>query len=80
MAQLTVRKLDDVVVRRLKIRAAENGRSTEAEVRAILAEAVPQEKQSVEEYWKMVDEFRRSTKGRITGDSTDIIRKMRDSR
>ncbi len=79
MAQLTVRKLDDDVVRRLKIRAAENGRSTEAEVRSILTEAVP-EKMDAEEYWKMVDEFRRSTKGRITGDSTDIIREMRDSR
>lgn len=36
MAQLTIRKLDDDLVRRLKLRAAQNNRSAEAEVRAIL--------------------------------------------
>lgn len=40
MAQLTVRKLDEALVRALKIRAAEHGRSAEAEVRAILEEAL----------------------------------------
>ncbi len=40
MAQLTVRKLDDELVRALKIRAAERGRSAEAEVRFILREAL----------------------------------------
>ncbi len=40
MAQLTVRKLDDELVRALKIRAAEKGRSAEAEVRSILREAL----------------------------------------
>lgn len=40
MAQLIVRRLDDAVAARLKVRAALNGRSTEAEVRAILAAAV----------------------------------------
>lgn len=40
MAQLTVRKLDEGLVRALKIRAAAAGRSTEAEVRAILVEAL----------------------------------------
>jgi antitoxin FitA len=36
MSTLTVRDLDDVLKTRLRIRAAENGRSMEAEVRAIL--------------------------------------------
>jgi plasmid stability protein len=36
MGNLLVRKIDDEVVRRLKRRAAENRRSVEAEVRAIL--------------------------------------------
>lgn len=36
MATLTVRNLDDDVVRRLRIRAAEHGRSAEAEHRYIL--------------------------------------------
>ena len=40
MAQLTVRKLDDELVRALKIRAAERGRSAEAEVRSIPREAL----------------------------------------
>lgn len=36
MATLTVRNLEDAVKVRLRIRAAENGRSMEAETRAIL--------------------------------------------
>lgn len=40
MAMLTVRNLPDEVHRALRVRAALNGRSTEAEVRDILAEAV----------------------------------------
>lgn len=40
MAMLTVRNLPDEVHRALKARAASRGRSTEAEVRAILADAV----------------------------------------
>jgi len=40
MAVLTVRNVPDEVHRALRLRAAEHGRSTEAEVRAILAAAV----------------------------------------
>lgn len=40
MAMLTVRNLPDDVHRALRVRAAQHGRSTEAEVRAILAAAV----------------------------------------
>ncbi|HET7386765.1 MAG TPA: Arc family DNA-binding protein [Nocardioidaceae bacterium] len=40
MATITIRNLDDSVRRRLKERAAANDRSMEAEVRAILGEAV----------------------------------------
>lgn len=40
MAVLTVRNLPDEVHRALRVRAAEHGRSTEAEVRTILEEAV----------------------------------------
>ena len=40
MATLTVRNLPDEVHRGLRVRAAHRGRSTEAEVRAILEEAV----------------------------------------
>jgi plasmid stability protein len=40
MAMLTVRNLPDEVHRALRVRAAHNGRSTEAEVRDILEAAV----------------------------------------
>jgi plasmid stability protein len=43
MAMLTVRNLPDDVHRALRVRAAQNGRSTEAEVREILATAVKPE-------------------------------------
>ena len=43
MAMLTVRNLPDDVHRALRIRAAQHGNSTEAEVREILANAVKPE-------------------------------------
>lgn len=44
MATLTMRNLPDDMHRALRIRAAHNGRSTEAEVREILASVVKPEK------------------------------------
>ena len=43
MASITVRNLDDGLKRRLRIRAAENGRSMEQEVRDILRVALEEE-------------------------------------
>lgn len=43
MAVLTVRNVPDEVHRALRARAAQNGRSTESEVREILAQAVKPE-------------------------------------
>lgn len=43
MAMLTVRNLPDEVHRALRVRAAQHGHSTEAEVREILASAVKPE-------------------------------------
>jgi len=40
VASITVRNLPDETHRALRVRAAQNGRSTEAEVREILEEAV----------------------------------------
>ncbi len=45
MASMTVRNLPDEVHRALRARAAKNGRSTEAEVRAILESAVTSDDQ-----------------------------------
>jgi plasmid stability protein len=46
MAQLIVRNLPEVVVRRLKVRAASHGRSAEAEHRAILEGALGSDRPS----------------------------------
>ena len=43
MASITIRKLDEDVKTRLRVRAAENGRSMEEEARVILREAVGEE-------------------------------------
>ena len=43
MATLLIRNLDDAVRDKLRVRAAERGRSMEAEAREILAEAVTPE-------------------------------------
>jgi antitoxin FitA len=40
MATLTIRDVDDAIRDRLRVRAAEHGRSMEAEVRVILQEAL----------------------------------------
>ena len=79
MAQLTVRKVDDEIVRRLKIRAAEHGRSAEAEHREILRQALMSEKRmSVEEWAQRARELRRRL-GPMP-DSTPLIRRMRNER
>ena len=43
MASITIRNLDDGVKRKLRVRAATNGRSMEEEARTILRAAVDQE-------------------------------------
>ena len=43
MASITVRNLDEELQRRLRIRAAENGRSMEQEARAILRAALDED-------------------------------------
>jgi plasmid stability protein len=47
MAAVSIRDLDDGVKDRLRVRAAENGRSMEAEIRAILSDAVGESPQSL---------------------------------
>lgn len=57
MAAITVRNLDDDVQRRIKVRAAENNRSMEAEARAILSAAVAP--QSFVDHWlRLAEEHR----------------------
>jgi plasmid stability protein len=49
VAALSIRNIDDGVKRRLRIRAARNGRSMESEIRAILEEAVAEPDEPDEE-------------------------------
>ena len=76
MPQILVRNLNDKVVKRLKKRAKEDGRSFQAEVKTILEKSA--EKASMENFRRMVDEIRSSLKGRKFSDSAALIREDRD--
>jgi len=82
MATLTVRNLDDEVVRRLRIRAAEHGRSAEAEHRAILQSTLVGNASSStrQQIIERLAEFRRRTAGRGMPSAADLLRESRDTR
>jgi len=73
MAQLTVRKVDDQVVKALRKRAAEHGRSAESEHREILRAALMDSGASFADRAASLRKRLRST-----ADSADIIRADRD--
>lgn len=75
MAQLTVQNLASDLVRRLKIRAARNNRSTEAEHRAILEEALMREESA---FWERAARLRGETRHRPTTVAAALIREDRD--
>lgn len=77
MAQLTVRGVDPEIVRRLKIRAAEHGRSAEAEHRMILGRVLGT---SADDFWIEAARLRERTRGRQHTDSADLVREDRDQR
>jgi len=76
MPQLTVRNLPDELVRALRIQAARNGRSAEAEHRMILARAL---KTGEPDFWALADAARAATRPQRTN-SANLVREMRDSR
>lgn len=82
MATLTVRNLDDDVVKRLRIRAAEHGRSAEAEHREILRASLSgSEGQAArEQVTARLAEFRRRTAGRGSPPSADLLGEARRNR
>ena len=84
MATLTVRNLDDDVVRRLRIRAAEHGRSAEAEHREILHRApIGDESDQAEQRQRIADrlaEFRRRTSGRGSHSAAELLGETRAAR
>lgn len=77
MATLTIRNLDETVVKQLKERAKDNERSLEAEIRVLLAEAAqrPSRKKLLELAQKI---FAMTPEGVKQTDSTQIIREFRD--
>ena len=77
MAQLLVRGLDEGLVRRLKLRAAEKGRSAEAEHREILRHSLAVADQ---DFWDQAESLRRATEGRRRTDSARLLHRTDDSR
>ena len=77
MPQLLVREVPLDVVEALKRRAAEHGRSAEAEHRAILEETL---RPGRADFWERAAKLREETRGRITIPSEDLIRQDRDER
>jgi hypothetical protein len=75
MGQLTIRNLPDQVIRNLKVRAAEHGRSAEAELRDVLERLYggPRE----DEFWRRIEEFRLSEAGPQKTDSLELLREDR---
>lgn len=57
MAAISVRDLDDEVRERLRVRAASNGRSMEAEIRAILTAAVSEPEPDADLFTTLLDRF-----------------------
>jgi plasmid stability protein len=57
LAALSIRNLDDGVKERLRVRAARHGRSMEAEVRAILTDAVAEPRETPSLFQALMDRF-----------------------
>lgn len=75
---LQVRNLDDDLILRLKRRAARHGRSTEAEHREILRQALSSEVEP--SFMELAAELRTLTKGRRHTPSEELLREGRDER
>jgi antitoxin FitA len=78
MAQLIVRNLDDELVARLKQRAAEHGRSAEAEHREILRQALIEEPRR--SFWELAEKMRAMTAGSHHTPAEVLLREGRDER
>ena len=79
MAAITVRRLDESVVRRLKARAEINGRSLEGEVRQILSAVVDNEMEVKRRAFVALSErLRKEIPNRSATSSADLIRADRD--
>jgi plasmid stability protein len=75
---LHVRNLDDELIAKLKRRAARHGRSTEAEHREILRQALSAEEEP--SFETLAAELRELMKGRRHTPSEELLRESRDER
>ena len=75
---LQVRNLDDELIVRLKRRAARHGRSTEAEHREILWQALSSEVEP--SFEELAAELRKMTRGRRHTPAEDVLREGREER
>jgi len=75
MGVLTVRNVSDELIRALKLRAAQSGRSSEAEHRLILEQALKPQAATFKERMRR---RRKSFPRRDFSDDTEIVRSMRD--
>lgn len=75
---LTVRNVDEELLRRLKLRAARHGRSAEAEHREILRQALALE--PTEDFWEVAARLRAETAGRRHTPAETLLREGRDER
>jgi antitoxin FitA len=78
MAQLIVRNLDQELVARLKLRAAEHGRSAEAEHREILRQALAEEPRR--SFKELAAKVRSMTAAHTHTPSEMLLREGRDER
>jgi plasmid stability protein len=82
MAQILIRNLDEKLVRRLKRQAKAGGRSLQSEAKSILEQAAQPEPPQLTraELIAKLERFRKSFKGRVFSDSTQLIRQDREER
>jgi antitoxin FitA len=76
MVDILVRNVDEETARRLKDKAKAQGTSLSETAREVLKAAV---KPSKEEAWAAADAIRKKI-GKVSGDSTQLIREDRDNK
>lgn len=76
---LTVRQVDEVLVQRLKLRAALHGHSTEAEHRLLLRQALSDD-ESVKDFWAEAAKLRAKTRSVKHTPAEELVRATRRER
>lgn len=77
MGMITVRDIDESVLRALNERASAAGRLLEEEIRETLQQSVSAQRQ---DFWERMRQRRAGYGDRVFSDSAEILREMRDER